>query len=134
VEIGILVVDTPERLLLIVTQRRSGFLRLLTQWGFAGSGPVFGFREAVADSLDLATEHTGAKEGAIGPANQVAHAVRGLLVSVLFFVEKRTDANNLSDLDVPIQDLRALGLEQNSVCILVGSLTKYRNGPEDHSM
>ena len=44
--------------------------------GFAESGPVFGFREAVADSLDLATEHTGAKEGAIGPANQVAHAVR----------------------------------------------------------
>ena len=39
--------------------------------GFARSGPVFGFREAVADSLDLATEHTGAKEGAIGPANQV---------------------------------------------------------------
>jgi hypothetical protein len=28
----------------------------------------------------------------------------------------------------------ALGLEQNSVCILVGSLTKYRNEPEDHSM
>src|SRR5208337_2422552 len=31
-------------------------------------------------------------------------------------------------------ELSALGLEQNSVCILVGSLTKYRNGPEDHSM
>jgi hypothetical protein len=42
----------------------------------ARSGPVFGFREAVADSLDLVTEQTGAKEGAIGPANQVVHAVR----------------------------------------------------------
>jgi hypothetical protein len=31
-------------------------------------------------------------------------------------------------------ELFALGLEQNSVCILVGSLTEYRNGPEDHSM
>jgi hypothetical protein len=30
-----------------------------------------GFREAVADSLDLVTEDPGAKEGAIGPANQV---------------------------------------------------------------
>ena len=49
----------------------------MTRWPcFAGLGPIFGFREAVADSLDLATEHTGAKEGAIGPANQVAHAVR----------------------------------------------------------
>ncbi len=30
----------------------------------------------MADSLDLATEPTEAKEAAIGPANQVAHAVR----------------------------------------------------------
>ena len=30
----------------------------------------------MADSLDLITERTGAKEGAIGLANQVAHAVR----------------------------------------------------------
>ncbi len=34
-----------------------------------------GFRDPVADSLDLVTERTGAEEGAIGPANQVAHAV-----------------------------------------------------------
>jgi hypothetical protein len=32
--------------------------------GFAGSGPVFGFREAVADSLDLVTEDGGALRGA----------------------------------------------------------------------
>src|SRR5208282_4151765 len=29
---------------------------------FAGSAPVSGFREAVADSLDLVTERTGAEE------------------------------------------------------------------------
>ena len=40
--------------------------------GFAGSGLVFGFREAVADSLDLVTEHTGAKVGAIGPGSGFA--------------------------------------------------------------
>ena len=39
-------------------------------------GARAGFREAVVDILDLVTEQTGAKEGAIGPANQVAHAVR----------------------------------------------------------
>ncbi len=44
--------------------------------GFAGFGPVFDFRETVADCLDLVTERTGAKEGAIGPANEVTHAVR----------------------------------------------------------
>ena len=50
--------------------RRAG-----ARWGgFAGLGPVFGFRQAVADSLDLATEHTEAKESVMGPANQVAEA------------------------------------------------------------
>jgi hypothetical protein len=43
---------------------------------FAGSGPVFGFQEPLADRLDLVTELTGAKEGAIGRANQPAHSVR----------------------------------------------------------
>jgi len=42
----------------------------------ANSRPVFSFREAVADSGDLVTEHTGANKGAIGPANPLGHAVR----------------------------------------------------------
>ncbi len=56
--------------------RLRGVSKLRGVTGFAGSGPVFGFREAVMDSLDLVTERTGANEGAIGPENQVAHAVR----------------------------------------------------------
>jgi hypothetical protein len=48
------------------------------QAGFAGSSRLCevraGFREA-ADSFDLVKEGTGAKKGAVGPANQVAHAV-----------------------------------------------------------
>jgi len=42
---------------------------------FAGSGLLSGYREAVADSLDLVLERTRAEEDAIGPTNQVAHAV-----------------------------------------------------------
>ncbi len=36
-----------------------------THQSFAGSGPVFGFREAVADSLDLVTERMGAETGEV---------------------------------------------------------------------
>jgi hypothetical protein len=35
---------------------------LTTSGGVAGFGPVFGFGEAVADSLELVTEPTGANE------------------------------------------------------------------------
>jgi hypothetical protein len=44
--------------------------------GLHGVSPVFGFREAVADCLELATEETAAKKGAIRPANQVALVAR----------------------------------------------------------
>ncbi len=76
--------------------------------GFAGSGPFFGFREAVADSLDLVTERTRAEEGAIGPTNQVAHAVgmgqpksRGIIGVNSFFAEKRIGTNKPVDTNNP---------------------------------
>jgi hypothetical protein len=68
------------------------------------------------DSLDLVTERTGAKAGAIGPANQVAHAVemsqpesRGELPE-----RHRRQLPRQSGCQIPPQ--RAPALPQEAIC------------------